>query len=140
MSNSEHVGYRRPPKSGQFKPGQSGNPSGRKKAPNSVKNDLMAELSEMISIHENGRERRVTKQRALLKTLTAVAIKGDIRAINAILTWTRNFGAGETTTALGEILNLSDLNSLQSYLERELGKREQHAPPVDPARQGHFNE
>ena len=42
-------------------------------------------MSEMIQISEGGNPRRITKQRALLKSPTASAIKGDPRAANLIL-------------------------------------------------------
>src|SRR5881227_60717 len=85
------VGYKKPPKAHQFKPGQSGNPSGRRKAPPTFASDLTEELRESITLHEKGRERRITKQRAFIKTLTTLAIKGDIRAINALVACARNF-------------------------------------------------
>ena len=78
------VGYKKPPKAHQFKPGQSGNPSGRRKAQPTFANDLADELRKSITLHEKGREKKITKQRAFIKTLTALAIKGDIRAINAL--------------------------------------------------------
>lgn len=50
------VGYKKPPKAHQFKPGQSGNPSGRRKAQPTFANDLADELRESITLHEKGRE------------------------------------------------------------------------------------
>jgi hypothetical protein len=113
------VGYKRPPKTGQFKPGQSGNPKGRKKHVANFKTDLTTELRELITLRENGRERRITKQQAFIKTLMALAIKGDIRAINAIVACTRNFGAGADQAADDDGVNSDDLNILQDYLDRE---------------------
>lgn len=79
------VGYKRPPVATRWKKGQSGNPSGRKKGTLNLKTDLMAELAEIIQINEGGTPRRITKQRALLKSLAARGIKGDARAANLIL-------------------------------------------------------
>ncbi len=42
----EKIGYGRPPKAGQFKPGQSGNPQGRPKGSTNLATDLSAELAE----------------------------------------------------------------------------------------------
>ena len=61
----EKVGYGRPPKANQFKPGKSGNPKGRPKGSLNLVNDLAAELSELITVREDGRARRISKQRAL---------------------------------------------------------------------------
>ena len=60
----------------------------------SFKADLAAELQETLVLTENGKQRRVTKQRAFVKTLTAAAIKKDIRAVTALLACMRFFGVG----------------------------------------------
>jgi len=79
------VGYGKPPKSGQFKRGKSGNPKGRPKGSLKLANDLAAELSEQITVREDGKSRRVSKQRALIKSLMAKALQGDVRANAAVL-------------------------------------------------------
>jgi hypothetical protein len=83
---TEGVGYKRPPVATRWQKGQSGNPSGRKKGSLNLTSDLIAELSEVIAINEGGSPRRITKQRALLKSLTARGIQGDARAANLLLT------------------------------------------------------
>lgn len=131
--DEESVGYRRPPKSGQFKPGQSGNPKGRKKHVANFKTDLTDELRETITVRENGRERKITKQRAFVKALMALAIKGDIRAINALVACTRNFGTGSDPPSVDDI-DIEDLDVLENYLGRERQRRVRtqqsgYAPP-----------
>jgi hypothetical protein len=81
----DKVGYGRPPKANQFKPGKSGNPKGRPKGTLNLVNDLAAELSEQITVREGGRTRRISKQRALIKSLLAKGIKGEVRAAAAVL-------------------------------------------------------
>jgi hypothetical protein len=83
--NNNKVGYGKPPKSGQFKPGKSGNPKGRPKGSLNLATDLAEELSEKISVREDGQARRVSKQRALIKSLMAKALQGDVRANATIL-------------------------------------------------------
>jgi Family of unknown function (DUF5681) len=83
--NDNKVGYRKPPKSGQFKPGKSGNPKGRPRGSLNLATDLAEELSEKITVREDGRPRRVSKQRALIKSLMAKALQGDVRANATIL-------------------------------------------------------
>ena len=79
------VGYKSPPEHTRWKKGQSGNPTGRAKGQRNLKTDLAAELHEMVQVSEGGVPRRISKQRALLKALTARAIGGDSRAANLML-------------------------------------------------------
>jgi hypothetical protein len=85
MTEEYDVGYRRPPKATRFKAGQSGNPKGRPKGAANLATDLSAELNEQITVGEGGQSRRVTKQRALIKSLMGQALKGDVRATTALL-------------------------------------------------------
>ena len=79
------VGYGKPPKATQFKRGQSGNPRGRPKGSRNLASDLAAELGEQITVREDGHPRRISKQRALIKSLMARALQGDVRASAAML-------------------------------------------------------
>lgn len=79
------VGYAKPPKKHQFKPGASGNPKGRPKGVKNLATDLEEELSEKLMVTEGGQPKPVTKQRAMLKALVAKALKGDVRAASTLL-------------------------------------------------------
>ncbi len=126
-------GFRRPPNRTQFQKGISGNPRGRPKKISSFKSDLANELQEKIVLTENGKERRITKQRAFVKTLTAAAIKKDIRAVNALLACMRYFGVG-TEEQNSEIADTDDLDILENYLERERHRRGSIQQPASTAK------
>lgn len=136
MADDYSVGRGRPPKSGQFRRGRSGNPSGRpKRAANksSVAAELTEEMQETITVRENGVARKITKQRAVLKALVTAAISGDIRAINAIVACTRNFGIGVEAgpTDQAEESKTDQFEVLQAFVERERQRRQRG--PIDDA-------
>jgi hypothetical protein len=129
--SDDAVGYKQPPKSTRFKPGQSGNPKGKSKHTRNFRTDLRDELAEQITVRENGRERRVSKQRALVKALVAAAIKGDMRAANAIVTFsTKSFTDADNAPA--EALSSDDQDILDAFVDREL-KRRRHNDKEAPA-------
>jgi hypothetical protein len=119
----EKVGYGRPPAATRFKPGQSGNPKGRPKGSLNLKTDLRNELSETIHIREGERSLKVSKQRAMLKSLVAKALKGDARAANVVLRLVDKLFATDAVTA-EEIpaLTPNDQAILERFLARRLGE------------------
>jgi hypothetical protein len=85
QNDDDKVGYRNPPKSSRWRKGQSGNQRGRQKGVRNLKTELTEELGEIISIKEQGLPRTITKQRALIKAMTAKAVQGDTRAANILI-------------------------------------------------------
>lgn len=86
MDNQEYkVGYKKPPRHSQFKKGSSGNQKGRPKGTRNLKTDLAEELAEQIVVREGERTLRVSKQRALVKTLVARTLKGEVRPATMLL-------------------------------------------------------
>jgi hypothetical protein len=125
-SDDEETGYGRPPKHAQYQKGRSGNPRGRPKGATSFKADLAAELQEKLALTENGKERKITKQRAFIKTLTAAAIKKDIRAVNALLACMKYFGVGAEEVAVDNV-DVGDLDLLENYLTQQRKKQTRSA-------------
>jgi hypothetical protein len=115
---SEEVGYKRPPKSTRWKKGQSGNPTGRKKGTPNLRTDLMAEMAEVIQITESGSARKITKQRALLKSLTARGIQGDARAANLVLTLMARLLEPEPLDDTDTATSPADEAILEAYMRR----------------------
>jgi hypothetical protein len=118
----ERVGYRHPPVATRFKPGHSGNPSGRPKMVRSMKDELLDELSEPVRIKSDSGELEVTKGRAILKTLVHAAIGGNMRALSVLLSFcSRN--PGDSTETQDQLAATEDTKILDDYIDRELRRR-----------------
>lgn len=117
------VGYKNPPLHTRFKPGQSGNKNGRPKGRRNLKHDLQSEFSERISVREGDRTVRMTKQRAMVKSVVARAIKGDVRAqAKAFELLLRAFGVDDEIQNEAK-LGADDEAILAAFLERAARKR-----------------
>jgi uncharacterized protein DUF5681 len=79
------VGYGSPPVHSQFKPGQSGNPSGRAKGSQNLKTLFNKVLDEEISLRDGADVKRITKAEAVVRGVVVGALKGDPRNMAMLL-------------------------------------------------------
>ena len=85
MANYE-IGYRRPPVSGRFRAGVSGNPKGRpKRKPTPLAERIKAVLDAPITYRERGKTRVASYRELSLKVLIDGAISGDLGAAELVL-------------------------------------------------------
>ncbi len=89
------IGYRRPPPSGRFKKGTSGNPQGRPKGAKNFLTLLEHELNQKVMVNEGGRRKSVTRMQAMVMRLVSAALQGDPKAVAALLDILRRNGGGE---------------------------------------------
>jgi hypothetical protein len=112
------VGYRRPPKATQFKPGKSGNPKGRPKGPKSVGAVLYDILHRRIEVTENGSTRRIPVLEVMLRRLANEALRSDPRAFKLMLSLVERYAeAPEVGPHLEEML-AEDREILTRFLQR----------------------
>src|SRR5258708_10837881 len=89
------VGYGCPPVHSQFKPGQSGNPSGRAKGSQNLKTLFNKILSEEVSLREGAGVKKVSKAEAVLRGVVLGALKGDPRSMAMLLRLAEQAGGFE---------------------------------------------
>jgi len=73
------IGYRRPPESGRFKKGKSGNPKGRPKGSTNFLTILEQELGQSIIVNDNGKKKTITRMQAMVKRIVTSALQGDLK-------------------------------------------------------------
>lgn len=79
------VGYGKPPKGSQFKPGTSGNPKGRPKGINNFATDVEDTLKMPVRVTQDGTPRTISTQKAALVRLRERALGGDHRSMGLLI-------------------------------------------------------
>ena len=125
---SNKVGYGRPPVHSRFKPGQSGNPRGRPKGRLNFETDLKRTLQAPVTLNDGGKPRRVTTQEAMLLRLREKALKGEVKALDKLLSLaalTDNNAESSSKTASAEDQAILDAHNQRILREANL------LPPAD---------
>ncbi|WP_108681336.1 DUF5681 domain-containing protein [Methyloceanibacter sp. wino2] len=119
-SASYEVGYQKPPKHAQFKPGQSGNPKGRPKGHRNFKTILKDVLAEKVHVREGDRTRRVSKQEALIRMTLTNALMNDNKAFASVLQLLRLAGFMDDVAEPTETENVGQDDALivEEFLRR----------------------
>lgn len=111
------VGYRRPPKESQFKPGRSGNPKGRPIGSRPVGALLQDILEQRVPVTEGAKTRRIPVLEVMLRRLANDAMRSDHKAIKLLLSLLDRYaGSPETTVQLRELL-AEDAEILKQFLD-----------------------
>ena len=84
-ADANPVGYASPPKHSQFKPGKSGNPSGRPKGKRSFNEIVEKSVMTPVEISTNGRRRRVPAIEAIILRAVKKALEGDLSSQKMVM-------------------------------------------------------
>jgi hypothetical protein len=118
MKSKYTIGWGKPPKQGQFKPGSSGNPAGRPKGSKNLRTDLEQEMSERIQVTEGGKSITVTKRRAVLKRITNKAMNGETAAARVLFNLMVGLEQVDVQDKQAEPLEEEDLEILAEFKKR----------------------
>jgi len=86
-SNSYMVGYGKPPKNRQFKPGRSGNPGGRPRGSLNIATILQRELGEKVTIDEGRQKKTMTKLEVATRRIVERATCGELKPFQFLVAW-----------------------------------------------------
>jgi len=127
-ANSYSVGYCRPPRRSQFKPGQSGNPTGkrRKASAPDLKAQLQSALNETVTIRSGKQQKKKSKGEAGIDQLVDQFAAGDRNARRDLIVLCEKLGVDLTNRealegAIEDVLTAQDEAILADYLERRGG-------------------
>src|ERR1700733_181092 len=98
----DSVGYKKPPRHAQFRPGQSGNPEGRPKKVASLPDIFSKELRARVPIVSNGKRTKVSMLVAIVKQHLNKAANGDSKAAAMVLNHLKEIkpGVGDSLSEL----------------------------------------
>jgi hypothetical protein len=125
------IGYRRPPASGRFKNGSSGNPKGRPKGARNFLTLLDQELAQTIVVTENGKKKSVTRMQAMVKRVVAGALQGEQKALLTLVEILRRTGKFEPAE-VDDLLPDNYESILDAYVEtrRKSGTKPEQPPSI----------
>ncbi len=113
------VGYKRPPKASQYKPGQSGNPKGRPRGAKGINTLARETLTAKVRVRTPDGEKRMSKMEAVLQKTVELAMKGNARAIILLLNLYRpavpDAPMAEHGTGSGDDLTQTDIEILEMF-------------------------
>ena len=130
MGNVGEVGFKKPPVHSRFRKGCSGNSKGRPKGTKNLRTDLTEVLQERIMVSEGDRKVRMSKQRAVVKTLVAKTLKGDSRSLTTLLnTIFRALGFADTAVDVEQPLDANEQELMAGIEARRQRKAESSTKP-----------
>jgi hypothetical protein len=113
---ADKVGYGRPPREHQFKPGHSGNPKGRPKGSRPAGALLQDILQQKVAVTESGKTRRIPVLEVIFRRLANDAMRSDPRAIKLLLSLVDRYAESPETTLKFREMLAEDQAILAQYL------------------------
>jgi len=139
VQENDSVGYCRPPVAKQFKPGQSGNPRGRKKGVKNVAAIFNEALYRPVKIRTPGGVKTLPRIKAIVEVIMNKALAGDIPAVSKILELGHKLGGFEFLA--NSTSSSPHRESAREKLARLIGAYSEDSTPLDaPGSSDHTSE
>ena len=129
--DDEQIGYGKPPKSGQFKPGQSGNPKGRPKGRKGVNTIIDDVFRKKVSLREGGKVKKISQVEALFRRVMNEALKGAPKATDQALKLLQMMNNMREQSAFGDDGTTPDLGADLEAIEQMLALHDVTVPPAE---------
>jgi len=110
------IGYGRPPPATRFQPGQSGNPRGRPRGMRPIGHVLQQALNRRVVVNENGRERRIRLQDAIIQGLVNDAARRNHNALRLLFSLLERYGQNSQTALDLGALTADDSAIIERYV------------------------
>jgi hypothetical protein len=112
------VGYGKPPKSGQFTKGRSGNPKGRPRGSKNLATIVLRESRRPVLVNGSRGTRTVTKLEATVMQLGNKAAQGELRATREFLPLVQRSEEAVSAESTPMVLHELDQRVMQSLRRR----------------------
>jgi hypothetical protein len=125
------VGYAKPPREHQFRPGRSGNPRGRPKGAKNEATILRHLLNRKVAIRRGGRTRKLTVHEAIWLRKIEDALKGDIRSVVFVLNRYKGIDASDAQPiddVSGDVYEEAMVDFAHRFLNGITHKRKRNIP------------
>ena len=123
------IGYGKPPAETRFKPGQSGNPRGRKRGRKNFRSEIADILEARVTITEGGKKKTVSSRAAALMRLREKALKGDAKAMDRLFQLAAQHASEEDAAGRERALTIHEEDILARYVESQTNKQAQDTGP-----------
>jgi hypothetical protein len=126
------VGYGKPPTHSQFRPGQSGNPAGRRRGVRNLKTDVMRMLRTPVKVTEGGRTRTRSTQEGALMVLREQALRANARSLDRLFELAERFNSDAGELGPAEALSADDQAILSAYVAESVAAAMTPPPGKSP--------
>jgi hypothetical protein len=129
------IGYGKPPVSGRFAKGQSGNPKGRPKGSKNLATIVLQESRQPVRVNGPGGSRLVTKLEATVMQLGNKAAQGDLRSQREFISLVRTSEDAASPSVSPLTSHEMDQQVMQNFLQR-MARISAEAKSANPETEG----